>query len=198
MLIIAHRINTPDALRAVPPAYAVEIDLHAYGSELVVHHDAFEKGVGFDEWLEAYQHALIVLNIKEEGIEAAVLEKMRERGISSFFLLDVSAPMLYQLTQKGERRVAVRVSSYESAQTALALAGKAEWVFLDVLSKDENFPLTQDEYQALKNAGYKLCLVSHDVWKRDATLVTRQRAFLEKNGFAVDAVLTKNPALWQI
>ena len=66
MLNIVHRVNTPQALDATPKEFGVEMDLHAFGDHLIVHHDAFQAGVTFEQWLDAFDHALVILNIKEE------------------------------------------------------------------------------------------------------------------------------------
>ena len=66
--IIIHRVNQRARLRSIPLHYGAEIDLRAEGSTLVLHHDPFKGGERFVDWLEAYTHGLLVLNIKEAGI----------------------------------------------------------------------------------------------------------------------------------
>ena len=63
---------------------------------------------------------------------------MLEFDIKSFFFLDQSFPFLVKTLFSGERRCAIRVSEYESVETALSLRGLAEWIWIDVFNK---FPI---------------------------------------------------------
>lgn len=193
MLKIAHRINTPEALDATPPEYGVEMDLHAFGKNLTVHHDAFAEGVPFERWLDHFRHALVILNIKEEGIETRVREMVLARGIEAFFMLDLSFPALIKMARAGEKRVAVRVSEYEPAAGAMTLAGQAEWIWLDVF---RGFPISAEEQVALQTAGFKLCLVSPELHGRGTNEVAEIQAAMARLGCTVDAVCTKRPDLW--
>ena len=85
MLKIAHRINDPARLAAVPRECGIEIDLHGYRDRVVVHHDPFVDAVDLETWLDAYNHACVILNVKEEGIEARVRDIVLRRGIVDFF-----------------------------------------------------------------------------------------------------------------
>ena len=42
---IAHRINTIEGSNSIPNSIGIEFDVRAYGSELIVSHDPFIKGV---------------------------------------------------------------------------------------------------------------------------------------------------------
>ncbi|WP_216073237.1 hypothetical protein, partial [Acinetobacter nosocomialis] len=74
------------------------------------HHDPFVAGERFDDWLRGYRHGTLILNVKEEGLEDALLARMQAAGISDFFFLDQSFPFLVRTSRRGERRCAVRVS----------------------------------------------------------------------------------------
>ena len=63
MLKIAHRVNSLERLEQTPQEYGVEMDLHAYEDRLVVHHDPFEEGIDFSDWLNAFKHKFVILNI---------------------------------------------------------------------------------------------------------------------------------------
>ena len=65
--------------------------------------------------------------------------------------------LLIKTIMNGESRTAVRISEYESINTALSLAGKAAWIWVDFFKK---FPLDKESYLKLKQANFKLCLVS--------------------------------------
>lgn len=196
MLTVAHRINDSAALRATPEHFGIEMDIHAYGDRLVVHHDAFAEGEELEAWLAHYRHKLLILNIKEEGIERRVIELVEKRGIRDFFLLDVTPPMLFRLAQAGERRMAVRMSACEAASNALAMAGRVQWVFIDAMRDDVALPLTRAEHDALRAAGFRLCMVSHELWGRERPKVQAMQAALRETGVTLDAVLTKQPGWW--
>lgn len=196
MLKIAHRINDIATLRKTPTHLGIEMDIHAYGDKLTVHHDAFAQGADFDEWLASYNHRLLILNIKEEGIEKRVLEKVQQRGIRDFFLLDVTPPMMFKLARSGESRMAIRMSACESASNALSMTGKVEWVFIDAMEDNIALPITRAEYEALKVAKFKLCMVSHELWGRDESHIAAMQKALQDSSIKLDAILTKRPDLW--
>ncbi len=48
---IMHRINTKDALLKTPTEFGVEVDIRTNNNQLIMHHDPFEQGENFEEWL---------------------------------------------------------------------------------------------------------------------------------------------------
>ncbi len=194
MLKICHRINTIDQLQKIHPSQGIEVDLHAHGKRLVVNHDAFVDAVDFEEWLLHYRNPFLILNIKEEGIENRVLELVLKYNIDDFFLLDLSFPALIKLVKVKEKRVAIRVSHYESFETAIRIAGEAEWVWLDLFF--DELPINKNQYQLLRKYGYKICLVSPELHGRSNQSIIRVQSLLRANQVAVDAVCTKYPDLW--
>lgn len=194
MIRIAHRINTGEQLKAVPADLGVEIDLRSNGKSLILSHDPFADGELFLNWLEFYRHKMIILNVKEEGLEEALLRIMLQKNIDDFFFLDQSFPFLIKTARAGEGRCAVRVSEFESIETALALAGMVQWVWLDCFTR---FPLAAGDAARLKAAGFKLCLVSPELHGRSGLDHVRDfRAFVAAAGIECDAVCTKLPKVW--
>ncbi|MBN8751016.1 Uncharacterised protein [Xylophilus ampelinus] len=194
MKYIAHRINTVEQLRSSPVGYGVEVDIRSKGDELIIHHDAFAAGENFERWIESYRHGTLILNVKEEGLEKRLLALMAHRGIEDFFFLDQSFPFLIKTCREGERRCAVRVSEYETIETAMALAGKVEWVWVDCFTR---FPLSGAQARLLQAAGFKLCLVSPELQGRDAaTGIAEMHDLLQREGIQAEAVCTKRPELW--
>jgi hypothetical protein len=191
MQLVAHRINTVAQLRQVPPEQGVEIDLRDFGDRLILRHDPFGDGEDFCDWLTEYRHALLILNVKSERIEHRVLELVRERGIENYFLLDCSFPMIRLLSQQGERKIAVRFSECEPLETALALAGRVDWCWIDCFTR---MPLAPASYERLK-AVFKLCAVSPELQGRPAESIAEYAEALRP--YALDAVCTKRPDLWQ-
>lgn len=191
MLYIAHRINTAKQLSETPRQYGVELDLRDRGERLIVQHDPFADGEDFDEYLKGYQHGLMILNVKSERIEPRVLESIRAAGVQDYFFLDCSFPMIRWLVGRGERRIAVRFSEFEPIQSALALAGQVEWVWVDCFTK---LPLDDKSYAALKKH-FKLCVVSPELQGRSVDSIAGYVHQLLP--YPVDAVCTKRPDLWQ-
>jgi len=195
MQIIRHRRNAIEELKATPEKYGVELDLRSYGKKIIIHHDPFAEGEDFEEWIKYYKHKTLILNVKEEGLEARLLEVMKREGIEDFFFLDQSFPFLVKTAKQGEKRCAVRVSEFESVQTALALAGRINWVWVDCFVQ---FPLTKTSYNLLKDAGFKLCLVSPELQGRASPKeIADMRELMRNENIAIDAVCTKTPELWE-
>lgn len=195
MKLISHRRNTLYELNATPTQYGVEVDIRSYGDKLVIHHDPFVEGEAFEAWLAAYRHGTLILNVKEEGLEAHLIALMQRFGIEDYFFLDQSFPFLIKYSRLGEHRCAVRVSEFESIQTALTLAGKVDWVWVDCFT---HFPLSHDEAKALQGAGFRLCLVSPELQGRDAEPeIAQLTQLLRERDIRADAVCTKRPDLWE-
>lgn len=195
MKLISHRRNTLEELMATPKKYGVEVDIRSRGDQLIIHHDPFIQGASFDDWIDVYQHETLILNVKEEGLEARLIGLMRDKGIEDYFFLDQSFPFLVKWAKTGEHRCAVRVSEFESIETALTLAGKVDWVWVDCFTR---FPLTHEDAKRLKNAGFKLCLVSPELQGRDAEKeIPALASLLKEQHIEADAVCTKRPDIWE-
>lgn len=193
MIVVAHRRNSLEALAGTPSEQGVEMDVRIRGDRLVVAHDPFEDGADLDTWLDAYHHALLIVNVKEEGLEPLILPRLAARGIVAFFFLDQSFPFLMRTLRAGESRCAVRVSEYEHPATALALAGKAGWIWLDGF---HGFPVSAEVARSLKDAGYRLCLVSPELHGRPEAEIPSHRAAADATGVVFDAVCTRVAAAW--
>ena len=196
MKLISHRRNTIAELRETDHKYGVEVDIRSQGEKLTIHHDPFVAGESFNEWVEAYQHGTLILNVKEEGLEARLIALMASKSIDDYFFLDQSFPFLVKWSKAGEHRCAVRVSEFESIETALTLAGKVDWVWVDCFTR---FSLSEEDSVRLKNAGFKLCLVSPELQGRNAEIeIPALVSLLRARNIESDAVCTKRPDLWQM
>jgi hypothetical protein len=195
MKLIAHRRNTISDLIATPTKYGVEVDIRSYGDKLIIHHDSFIEGESFDAWIATYRHGTLILNVKEEGLESRLISLMQKYGIDDYFFLDQSFPFLVKWAKAGEHRCAVRVSEFESIDTALTLASKVDWVWVDCFT---HFPLSHKDVQRLKNAKFKLCLVSPELQGRNAeSEIPLLAKKLNELAIEADAVCTKRPDLWE-
>jgi hypothetical protein len=102
---------------------------------------------------------------------------------------------LIKWSQLGERRCAVRVSQFESIDTALTLSGKVDWVWIDCFTE---LTLTHEDYLRLKNAAFKLCIVSPELQGRNADVeIPKMIEILRERQILVDAVCTKRIDLWE-
>ena len=153
MNIIVHRRNKVSELTATNRKYGVEVDIRSKGNDLLIHHDPFVQGESFEAWIEKYQHGTLILNVKEEGLEKRLTEIMESKNITDYFFLDQSFPFLIKSAASGESRCAVRVSEYESIETALSLSGKIEWIWVDCFSM---LPLDEDTYKKIKKANFNV------------------------------------------
>lgn len=195
MRLICHRCNTIADLISTPTKYGVEVDIRSYGDRIVIHHDPFIKGPFFETWISNYQHGMLILNVKEEGLEERLIALMQREGITDYFFLDQSFPFIVKYSKLGEHRCAVRVSEFESINTAMTLAGKVDWVWVDCFTE---FPLGYDDAKLLQNSGFRLCLVSPELQGRNPELeVPRLTEQLFKMKIEPDAVCTKRPDLWE-
>lgn len=195
MQIIAHRKNTIAELCATPLQYGIEMDIRSYGNDLVVHHEPCVKGELFSEWLTNFHHKTLILNVKEEGLEDRVLELVHHYEIEDYFFLDQSFPFLVKTAKQGERRCAVRVSEFESIESALSLASYIDWCWVDCFT---HFPLNNASATRIQNAGLKLCLVSPELQGFEADVhIPLLRDILVKESISPEAVCTKNPELWK-
>jgi len=193
--LISHRRNTLEELRDTPSKYGIEVDIRSQGKDLVIHHDPFVAGEPFEDWFRAYHHGTLILNVKEEGLEGRLIEVMKSRRFEEYFFLDQSFPYLLKWSRAGEHRCAVRVSEFESVETAMTLAGKVDWVWVDCFDR---FPLTHEAAQRLQSAGFKLCLVSPELHGRDAaTEIPALIELLRQRDIVAEAVCTKHPSLWE-
>lgn len=195
MRFIAHRRNTISDLLATPTEHGVEVDIRSNNGELIIHHDPFVEGELFKSWLRHYKHGTLILNIKEEGLESYLVELMKSFNIQDYFFLDQSFPFLIKWSRLGERKIAVRVSEFESTETALSLAGKIDWVWVDSFSK---FSLTGDDARRLMDVGFKLCLVSPELQGCNPEIeIPKLANILRDRSIEPEAICTKRPEIWK-
>lgn len=194
MLIVRHRVNTLAALAELPMDEGAEFDIRSDGGRLVMHHDPHTPGddlvAWLDAWAEAEREGLLVFNPKEDGLEGELLRLADERGLTNFFLLDLTMPTTVRLTvREGVRQVAVRVSEYEPVALADRFEGLADWVWLDSFSGE---PPALDVVRSLAGR-FRICLVSPELQKYAPETITRFHALRPH----LDAVCTKHPHLWE-
>ena len=193
MLIIRHRVNTIQELKETPQEYGVEIDIRGYGSKLVLTHEPINEQGKYDEleeYLQNFQHAFIIFNMKEAGYEQRVIDLTERYGIQNYFLLDVEFPYLYNATRKQRvRKIAVRYSEaepIEAVESQISETGQPllDWVWIDV---NTILPLNQDIVNRLSK--FKTCLVCPERWGRPEDIPNYIEKMKQLN-FKPDAVMT--------
>ena len=158
-------------------------------------HDPYKKGVLLKEWLEFYDHSLLILNVKEDGLEEELLDLLNKKKIKNYFFLDQAMPSLIKYALLGERKCAIRISEFESLETVNNFAGKLDWVWMDCFTK---FIITKDMEERLHESNFKICLVSPELQGRNAEKeIPSTLSFLKQNKIEIDAVCTKKPDLWR-
>ena len=190
MIFIIHKVNKIKHLKKIDFALGVEVDLRSDGSNIVLNHDAFDKGELFKDYLSIYNHKFIVCNIKESGIEAEVIKIMKEFSISNYFLLDVEFPFIFESFKKKFKKIAIRESKYEQYKYKKIknFYNKFNWVWIDTYNKiDINRLSTSNKYK---------CLVCPSRWKKYKDIEYYKNLISKENN--IDAIMTdeKNLKLW--
>jgi hypothetical protein len=193
--VIRHRVNGLTDLIKLEPGLGAEIDLRSRGSEIVLQHDAFKNGISLVRFLEVWvtQHrGVLILNVKEDGLESTAESLMAQYQIpeSNYFFLDCALPTLVRRTLgRKARPYGVRYSEYEDLDSALRLAGRAQWAWLDCFT-GELPPLV--DVAKLAEA-FDVCLVSPELQGYPLESIYK---FSELLPF-LSAVCTKHPDLWK-
>lgn len=195
MKIYKHRINTQLALKNTDSKYGVEIDLRTQSGSLILSHDPFVEGELFTEWLSAWNGHSLILNVKEDGLESAILEILKSKDIEDFFFLDQSYPSIRRMIGLGVTKVASRISDFEDLDTAIRSG--SDWVWLDSFSGTWDY--LAEVVSAIMNNGQKSCLVSPELQRIDSSLeLVELKNRIKESGLKIDAVCTKNPESWSM
>jgi hypothetical protein len=188
MQYIAHRINTINQLKKLDKKYGIEIDIRDNGKNLIVVHDPFKKGILLKSFLKFYKHEILIANIKSERVEDEVIKLFKKNNIINYFFLDRSFPKIIDLVKKKFKKIALRVSFFESATTAKKLKGKVNWIWFDTF---KGIPKDLNELKYLKyKLNYKICLVCPKLHNKSNRLNSKQIQIIKKNRL-IDAVCTK-------
>jgi hypothetical protein len=194
MKIYSHRINSVSALASIEPKYGVEIDLRTHNGNLILAHDPFTEGDLFSDWLKFWRGQSLILNVKEDALEDAILYLLNQYGVSDFFFLDQSYPSIRRSIDSGLKKVATRVSDYEDLQTAVNSG--SDWVWLDSFSGDWEY--LYEAVPVLTANGQKTCLVSPELHRANSfdELNFLRKMILEMR-LAITSVCTKSPRSWE-
>lgn len=184
MEIIIHRINSIKKLKTIDKNYGIEIDVRAFGSDLVLSHDPYKKGDKFLDYVENYKHGTLIVNIKESGIEKDVSKILLEKKIKNYFFLDVEFPYLFNAINRDEKNCAIRFSEFESIYTVEKFIGILDWVWIDTVKN-----LSFDNYSLNILKKFKTCLVCPERWGRPNEINSIKKNLMNKN-FKPNCIMT--------
>ena len=192
MILIKHRVNNSKELKRLDNQYGVEIDLRSKNKSIYLHHDPYIKGELFSSWIKNYNHKLLVLNVKEEGLENQILKILKKNKIKKFFFHDQTFSSI--LKNMHRTKVSVRSSEYEGLKKINILFKRIKWLWVDNFKK---ISLEKKFYLFLKKKKVKICIVSPELVKKERLKeIGKIILKLKKNNLKIDAVCTKKPDLW--
>jgi hypothetical protein len=192
MIIIKHRVNTIKELKSINKDYGIEIDLRSNKSDIYLHHDPFKNGESFLEWVKFYNHRLLVLNVKEEGLENKIINILKKYNIKNFFFHDQSFSSIIKNMKK--TNVSIRYSEFEKIYNRNYLFKFIKWVWIDNFNY---IPNDNQFYDFLKKKKVMTCIVSPELVnlsRKKEISIFKKKMNLKKITF--NAVCTKIPKLW--
>jgi hypothetical protein len=192
MIIIKHRVNTSKELKKLSHNFGVEIDLRSNNQNIYLHHDPFKNGELFSKWIKNYKHKLIVLNVKEEGLEEKIIKILKKNKIKNFFFHDQTFSSMLKNMYK--TKVSARYSEYEELKKTYKLFNQIKWLWIDNFTE---LKIEKKFYQFLKKKNVKICIVSPELVQKDRYKeIKKIILYLESNNLKIDAICTKIPQYW--
>ena len=193
MIIVEHRKNLKTDLNSVSKNHGVEIDLRLSHGELVLAHDPYSPGEKFSDWIQGFDHALLILNVKEEGLEESILKELNEKTLGKYFFLDQALPSIIKSIRL-KHSVAARISEFEKFTWTSELA--PSWIWIDCFSG--NWDYLDQELERISKLSIKTCLVSPELQGRsNPSEIKNLKSILSNHNFLPDAVCTKESSKWE-
>lgn len=189
-----HRANDL-ALAKLPSGFCgAEIDLRTESKQVILAHDPFIGGPKFADWLELFSGTFLILNVKEVGIEASIVQDIsNKRPDLDYFFLDLPTPSLLKAISEG-LPAAARVSEFENVVDAQN--SRASWIWIDSFTGDWTV------LEKLLSVSQKTCLVSPELQGRSfehhRDEFERIKSFLNHKSDLVDLICTKNETFWYV
>ena len=193
MIIVKHRVNLITDIQTVPNYFGVEIDVRSMKGEIILQHDPLKSGEKFVDWINHFNHELLILNVKEEGLEVKLISILKNYDVKSFFFLDQSFPSIYKMSQNTPQIVSIRASDFEPISTSIHL--NPGWIWLD--SHSGNWEYLNESMHRLKGTKIKTCLVSPELQRQDSSSERMKlKSMIKEKSLEFDAVCTKFPDYW--
>ena len=193
MIIVEHRKNSKTELNSVSKNHGVEIDLRLSHGELVLAHDPYSPGEKFSDWIQEFDHALLILNVKDEGLEESILKELNENIFGKYFFLDQALPSIIKSIRL-KHSVAARISEFEKFTWTSKFV--PSWIWIDSFSG--NWDYLDQELEIISKLNVKTCLVSPELQGRsDPSEVKNIKSILNNHNYVPDAVCTKESSKWE-
>lgn len=193
MIIVEHRKNMRTELNLVGKNHGVEIDLRLSHGDLILAHDPYNPGEKFSDWMQDFDHALLILNVKEEGLEEVILREMGAKFRDRYFFLDQGLPSLIK-SIKLKHSVAARISEFEKFTWTSEIA--PSWIWIDCFNG--NWDYLDQELEKIAKLSVKTCLVSPELQGRsELSEVKNLKSIFSNHSFVPDAVCTKESSKWE-
>jgi glycerophosphoryl diester phosphodiesterase len=145
--------------------FGTETDVRDYEGKLVISHDiATKKSMLIDDFFQMYKsyndNLSLALNIKSDGLQKELKNKLEEYNIENYFVFDMAVPdgLLYL----DNFNTFTRQSEYEKEPSFYE---KAFGIWIDAFI-NENWITEKILETHLKN-GKKICIVSPDLHRRE-------------------------------
>lgn len=188
MIRILHRVNSIEKLRNVQEDFGVEIDIRSRGSDLILSHDLGNEECKLVDYLNHFNHKIIIFNVKEDGLEESILRAADKIPNLDYFFLDQPFPSIVRTSMSGYS-TAIRVSEFESLPTKPI---PCRWIWLDSFSGSWSHLDTALDYAKLHKL--RTCLVAPELQGR---YDESENEFLRaKYSNKIDAICTKVPEAW--
>lgn len=181
-MIIWHRVNTIEHLKSININDGVEIDVRSIKGVPYLSHFIDEDGVNFEEWLKHYNlKGTLVINVKEEGLEMIIIKLLEKYNITNYMFLDEPFWYLLNSSRKlNNKNFAIRVSKFESVETALKSRELSDWVWYDYF---DNY-INTDDIKKLIDAGFKVIMPAPELVNSNVSYIEE----LEKNNINIYAI----------
>ncbi|MFD2584171.1 hypothetical protein ACFSR6_16830 [Pedobacter vanadiisoli] len=174
MEIISHRgywINAEEKntdlafARSFSNQYGTETDIRDYCGELVISHDiANGNSLSIDHFFEIYINNIcsgtLALNVKADGLQEVIKNKLTKHGIENYFFFDMSIPDTLNYIKHG-LNIYSRQSEYEPTP---AFYTECRGIWLDAFV---NIWFDANLINSHLSNGKKVALVSPELHKRD-------------------------------
>ena len=146
-------------------------------------------------YLDHYAHNLLVINVKEDGLEEEILMMIERKSIKSYFFLDQAYPTIIKNSNKNIISSG-RLSKFESIDTIKNMSNKISWVWVDYY--ENKFPISLEQLGNVKEEhNLRFCLVSPELHGYDLSFVDEYKENIEEFLPYMDAVCTKHPSKWR-
>lgn len=194
MIYIKHRVNDRLDLINLDKHNGAEIDLRLRNGRIVLAHDPYSDGEEFESWITNYDHNILILNTKEDGLEDQILEILKRNNLKKYFFLDQPFPTQNKCLLENIP-IAIRISDLEPVEVLKNI--KPEWIWLDNFSG--NWENLFASIVKIKHELPKICLVSPELQNR---IMEEEVPHIVEliNIYKIDvaAICTKFPEDWRV